>query len=218
VTFRSADVGASCLLNQISSSRQRLALRIAFGLGAVWAHDREFAAARGRRTNSAFVIMCTIGAYSRPGPTLSAVYRPRPMQLALGWRSALAIVRSGDRPLHSRGRRHCRWATSRNQCCVAHPSANMPAAGPGVLPRRSARRPVPPTGPDSSPSPPAGRGDCATARRSSSRIWVPDSDAAISRLFQFFSVSSSGTDSRAICSTNSLNGSLIDRTSALAKT
>src|SRR5208337_404832 len=49
---------------------------------------------------------------------------------------------------------------------------------------------------------------------SSSLIGVPDSNAAVSRRPRLSSVSSSGTVSRAISSTNSLNGSLMDRTPA----
>jgi hypothetical protein len=63
----------------------------------------------------------------------------------------LAVVRSGDSPPHSRGRHHCRWATSRSRCSVARPSAKAPPVGPGVLPRRSPRHPAPPSAPDSSP-------------------------------------------------------------------
>jgi DNA invertase Pin-like site-specific DNA recombinase len=47
---------------------------------------------------------------------------------------------------------------------------------------------------------------------SSSLIGVPDSEAAASRRSRLSSVSSSGTASRAISSTNSLNGSLMDQT------
>ncbi len=100
--------------------------------------------------------------------------RRKTLQIAVGRRLALAVVRSRDPSSHSRGQRRCRRATSRTRCRAVQPSAELPAAGPGVLPRRSPRHlprrgphhPAPPTAPDSSPSPSAGHGGCATTRRS----------------------------------------------------
>jgi hypothetical protein len=78
--------------------------------------------------------MSTISAFSWQGPTSSACCAPRPMHLVVRRRPALVAVKSDDPLLHSRGRHRCRWATSRNRCCVAHPSADMPAAGLGFCP------------------------------------------------------------------------------------
>jgi hypothetical protein len=128
------------------------------------------------------MVMFTIAAIyqQRPTSTLSAHCRPQQWSSHLG-DVLLAVIRRGDPPQHSRGRHRCRRATTRNRCCVAYPSAEVPPVGSEVLPRRSPPHPAPPTASDSSPWPPARRGGRATARssaapgrrsRATSRRWV----------------------------------------------
>jgi hypothetical protein len=60
--------------------------------------------------DGAFIVMYTVAASLRRRPleaTLSAHCRPRPRSLQLGG-VPLAVVRSGDPPWHSRGRRRFR--------------------------------------------------------------------------------------------------------------
>jgi hypothetical protein len=60
--------------------------------------------------DGAFIVMYTVAASLRRRPleaTLSAHCRPRPRSLQLG-EVPLAVVRSGDPPSHSRGRRRFR--------------------------------------------------------------------------------------------------------------
>src|SRR3984957_14204837 len=128
------------------------------------------------------MVMFTIAAIYAPttaDPWLRGRCRPRPWSSHLGG-VPLTVVRSGDPPPHSRGRHRCRWATSRNRCYVGRQPV-VPPVGSEVLSRRSPRHPAPPTAPDSSPWPPAGRGRRATARSSegpdqcslaTSRRWV----------------------------------------------
>jgi hypothetical protein len=82
----------------------------------------------------AMMVMFTIAAVY--APTTADVDVECPLQTAAVSSHVgdvpLAVVRRGDPPPHSRGRHRCRWATSRNRCCVAHPSAEVPPVGPGV--------------------------------------------------------------------------------------
>ena len=101
----------------------------------------------------------------RPESSLSGSCKPPPWSSKLGG-VPVAVVRSDDpRRTVAVGIAADGPPAAAEIASPAH-SARVPPVGSRVLPRRSPRHPAPPTAPDSSPWPPAGRGGRATARSS----------------------------------------------------